>query len=466
MGGIAALPATLSLPALIRPSKARPTDGVVFVEAGTAQADTLSLQYNLSYSTSPRLRAICQTAEAAADMVRWARETDTRFAIRSGGHCYGGTSNHAQLVIDLRELNHIDLDPSAGRVKAQSGAKLAQLNRAAFPHNLAPAAGWCGDVGLGGHIQGGGLGYLARANGLLCDSMQAATLIDANGTVHRCSAEDNADLFWACRGGGGGLGLVTDFEIALQRVTETHSIRIFGGIPASQMPVLVHRWMGWSLNAPRETSSQMTVTPMSDGRMFATITGLSTEHKDQLLRALREVCAGDLPVEAGSLITGSFERVMEDTVLSIPHFYLHSAYHTAVFGEVLAADQIAPILEKALETRTEAGSVAFLIEAMGGAIADVAVDATAFPYREGAFVMTASLGTVSDAMLAANRQGLDAIGDMMWSNAVGKGYVNYRDRSLVDYERAYWGPNVERLRAVKRRIDPDGVFGGQHTIKG
>ncbi|MGD1887299.1 MAG: FAD-binding protein, partial [Cohaesibacteraceae bacterium] len=91
----------------------------------------------------------------------------------------------------------------------QPGAKLGAVYRAGFPHNLTVPAGWCADVGLGGHALGGGIGYLARAHGLLCDHLAALTLVDAEGHIHHVNAQSDSDLLWASRGGGGGLGAVT-----------------------------------------------------------------------------------------------------------------------------------------------------------------------------------------------------------------------------------------------------------------
>lgn len=204
VGGLASMSSTLSIPGFMRSAIALPSNGVRFVEAGTEEAEQLSYQYNLSYAVEPHLRAMCSTTQGVVETVRWAREKDVRFAIRSGGHCFGATSSHPDLVIDLRELYGVSLDPTSRRLTAQPGAWLASLYRAGFAHSLAPSAGWCGDVGLGGHILGGGLGYLARANGLLCDHLKSATMVTADGSLLTCSAVENPDVFWACRGGGGG----------------------------------------------------------------------------------------------------------------------------------------------------------------------------------------------------------------------------------------------------------------------
>lgn len=451
-------------PGIIRSTMARPTQGVTFVEANSGEAERLAFQYNLTYSQPPRLRAVCETSDAVAHTLRWARETNTSFAIRSGGHCYGGTSSHPDLVIDLRALNAVSVDATSRIATAQSGTKLNALYRAGFPHALAPAAGWCGDVGVGGHVLGGGLGYLARANGLLCDHLKSLTLIDAQGEARRCSSQENPDLYWASRGGGGGFGIATEFNIDLQPVEDMHALRLFGGIEPSDMPAFVERWMRWSGNAPRATSSQLAVATMTDGRLFARVTGLSSEPRETVFRALRGVSGGLLPVDEQTLISGSFERVMEDAVLSIPHFYLHSASHTAVWNNALSATDLSPILEAIVASRRETGSVSLLIEAMGGALADTPSDATAFPHRDGAFLATASYGTVSQELLEAARPDLDDVGQKLWQHAVAKGYANYRDRSLEDFENAYWGENVTRLRAIKRRFDPDGIFTGVQTI--
>jgi FAD/FMN-containing dehydrogenase len=453
-----------AMPFGARASAALPDNGVRFVESGSDAAERAARQYNMAHAQVPQMRALCLTSEGVAQTVRWARQTDRRFAVRSGGHCYAGTSAHSGLVIDLREMNAVSVDPATGIARVQAGAKLGELYRAAFPYALAPAAGWCGDVGVGGHALGGGLGYQVRQHGLLCDHVIALTMVTADGAAVRCSADDNADLYWALRGGGGGLGIVTEFEIALQPTGETHSVRVFGGMDAALMPTFVERWMMWSGQAPRETSTQLAIAVMADGRLLARLTGFSTQPRDAVMTDLRDVVQDDLPLAENALLSGSFEAVMENTVLSIPAFYLPSASHTAVLPRRLAADDWEPLLERAVRSRSDSGSVSFLIEAMGGALADVPRTATAFPHRDAAFLMTATCAAPSKEQLDRAAGDLAEVGRAMWHHASARGYVNYRDRSLEDYAQAYWAENLPRLRAVKRAIDPDGVFSSLHTI--
>lgn len=455
---------TLSIPGFMRSAIALPSNGVRFVEAGTEEAEQLSYQYNLSYAVEPHLRAMCSTTQGVVETVRWAREKDVRFAIRSGGHCFGATSSHPDLVIDLRELYGVSLDPTSRRLTAQPGAWLASLYRAGFAHSLAPSAGWCGDVGLGGHILGGGLGYLARANGLLCDHLKSATMVTADGSLLTCSAVENPDVFWACRGGGGGLGVLTSFEIELQPVGTTHSMRLQTVASPDNAAALTERWMQWSSQASRSTSSQLFLTIRDQHQVAVTITGLSSEPRDVLLKDLKTVADISFEVTDEMITSGTFEYVMVATVLTRGlHRYLTS--HSTVLDASLSISELTDILDTAFAVQGPYGDPVLSLEAMGGAIADLSETETAFPYRRGAFVMSCSSSSLEERHLDPDNSDFYRLGERLWQYGISRGYTNYRDRSIANFEDAYWSHNLDRLRSIKRRVDPSGVFSSHQTVQ-
>lgn len=455
----------LASPATIASAAARPEAGVRFVAAGDAQADPLSVLYNLSHAETPALRALCSTSQGVAQTIRWARENDKSFAIRSGGHCYAGTGSHPDLVIDLREMDDVRVDSDAQLIKAQSGAKLGAVHRAGFTHNLGIPAGWCADVGLGGHALGGGIGYLVRDRGLMCDQVTQVQLIDAEGRLRTCTADDDADLFWASRGGGGGMGVVTDFTFTAASAPPTQLIRVFGAMAADGAAGFWARWNNWSWNAPRDTSSQLNVNVMSDGRIFVRISGLSQIPAAELMTQLQDVGGDDLPIDERSVVTGNYADLMEEHILSIPAFYLHQASRSSF----LPPTPNLAVLESVLETLTESvspnGSVSLLIECLGGALDDVSTQDTAYPHRGAGFLVTASTAGVSEDTVIGQQPALQAVDDALQTEAVGRGYANYRDRLLGDnFANAYWGENLRRLQTIKQAVDPDGVFSGEHTV--
>lgn len=459
-----------AVPLLANPARgasamARPDSGVRFVARGDEEADALSILYNLSHAKTPALRALCSTPQGVAQTIRWAREHDKSFAVRSGGHCYAGTGNHPDLVIDLRTMADVHVNRDARLITAQSGAKLGAIHRAGFAHNLGVPAGWCGDVGLGGHALGGGIGYLVRDQGLMCDQVTQVQLIDAEGQLRICTADANADLYWASRGGGGGMGVVTDFTFKAASAPPTQLIRVFGAMAPDGAAGFWARWNNWSWNAPRDTSSQLNVNVMSDGRIFVRISGLSQIPAAELMAQLQDVGGDDLSIDERSVITGAYADLMEEHILSIPAFYLHQASRSSFLPP---APSLA-VLESVLETLTQSvslnGSVSLLIECLGGALDDVSTQDTAYPHRGAGFLVTASTAGVTEEAVMAQRPALQAVDGALQTEAVGRGYANYRDRLLGDdYGTAYWRENLGRLQAIKQAVDPDGVFSGEHTV--
>lgn len=455
----------LASPALIASARAMPTDGVRFVAMGEESADTLSVLYNLTYANTPSLRALCQTPQGVSNTIRWARESGRSFALRSGGHCYAGTSQHPDLVIDLREMNNVFVQGDTRRMQMQAGAKLGDLHRAGFPHDLAVPAGWCADVGAGGHTLGGGIGYLVRAHGLLCDHLESVELVDAEGELRHCSRENNPDLFWACQGGGGGLGVATQFTLNAVAMQPLHFVRVFGGVAPERAADVWARWSGWSSASSRETSTQLNVNVMSDGRMFFRITGLSTLDPEELTRQLRDIATDDLPVGERSLLSGTYAALMEEHILSVPAFYLHAASRSSFLPANIETSQLSDVLDALTGSVSEHGSVGLLIEGMGGAVDDLDRTATAYPHRGAGFLVTASVAGVSQAAVEGQTEALQAVDSALRTGAVGRGYANYRDRLLgEEYATAYWVENLPRLQAVKQAVDPDGVFSSEHTV--
>lgn len=156
---------------------------------------TTQATFNLRTALKPQLRALCKRAQAVGVMVDWCRGNDLSFAVRCGGHSYEGLSQSTSVVIDLRLMNAIAVDPKAGTATVGAGASLGSLYRAIAAHGLAFTGGSCPTVGISGHLLGGGYGYLARPYGLACDSLLSAALVNPDGKQVRADAHQNTDLY-------------------------------------------------------------------------------------------------------------------------------------------------------------------------------------------------------------------------------------------------------------------------------
>src|SRR5437763_6331874 len=175
--------------------------------------------WNGSISRFPALIARCVTVPDVIGAVRFARRTGLQVAVRGGGHSFPGLSTcDGGLVIDLTPMKAIRVDPEARTVRAQPGVLLGELDAETQAHGMAVPAGIVTHTGLAGLTLGGGIGWLQRKYGLTIDQLLSAEVVTAGGEVLRASDDENADLFWGLRGGGGNFGIVTEFEFRLNEV--------------------------------------------------------------------------------------------------------------------------------------------------------------------------------------------------------------------------------------------------------
>jgi FAD/FMN-containing dehydrogenase len=215
---------------------------------------------------APELRAICKTEHAVAVMVDWVRSNELTFATRCGGHSYEGLSQTTGVAIDVRGLKQITVDKASEFVTIGSGVSLFELYSALAAKGLALQAGSCPTVGISGHLTGGGHGLLARSHGLTCDALVEVTLVDAQARVLRANAQSEPNLYWACRGGGGGsFGIATEFKI---KVFPLSSVLVFGvsrNLSRAHAALLFSTWQDWAPNAPSNITSIMKVGPAGNG---------------------------------------------------------------------------------------------------------------------------------------------------------------------------------------------------------
>src|SRR3954465_828997 len=203
-------------------------DMTSYIYPSDPQYDELRQIWNAMHDKRPALIARCESPGGVAAAIRHARENDLPIAVRSGGHSLPGHSTcDGGLVIDLRPMNAITIDATARTASVQAGAMLGDVDRATQEHGLVVPAGVISHTGVAGLTLGGGVGRLMRRFGLTIDSLLAAELVTVDGELVTASAEQNPDLFWALRGGGGNFGVVTRFEFALHELREVVILATF-----------------------------------------------------------------------------------------------------------------------------------------------------------------------------------------------------------------------------------------------
>lgn len=379
--------------------------------------------------------------------VRAARELDLRLGVRGGGHSSAGFAvPDGGLQIDLSRMARVEVDPVARLATVEGGALLGALDVAAQRHGLATTAGIVSHTGIGGLALGGGVGWLARQLGMTCDNVVGFDVVTADGELVHAGAEENADLFWALRGGGGNFGVVTRFHLALHDVGTRAVVGEVDLDPADGVSAL-RLWAEMSVAAPRAatfyadivggvlTLGVAWVGPPDEGR--SAVAALSA-FEPALAR--REVEMSYLDLQRRS-----------DSGAAAHGYRRYSKTHMLQELSVGA-------IEAFLAHAGGPDSVAASLTAYGGAIGDTSVEATAFPHRGAQFEYDASAKWTDpeddEAVMAVARRlasGLDPYASGAYVNAMA-------DEGDAGVRRSYGASTYERLRRVKGRWDPDNVF--------
>ncbi|WP_036288337.1 FAD-binding oxidoreductase [Methylosinus sp. PW1] len=407
---------------------------------------------------APALRAICKTEHAVAVMVDWVRSNGLNFATRSGGHSYEGLSQTTGIAIDVRGLKRLAVDKASEFVTVGSGVSLFELYSGLAAQGLALQAGSCPTVGVSGHLTGGGHGLLARSHGLTCDALLDATLVDGQGRVLQANAFSQPNLYWACRGGGGGsFGVVTEFKI---QVFALKSVLVFGvswKLSRADAARLFAAWQDWAPNAPSGITSIMKVGPAGNGLIGMRCIGQSVGDERELRNELRRLTSVLSPSTRLSVRMLAFldavkhfagPLVYESLLMKAKSDYVLKPLSEDGIGAMMAA--LAPIVP---------GGIVLLCDSYGGKIADIAPDATAFPRRAGTqycIQYFTSWGRSADTPVHLAQ--IARVYATMRPFMFGASYVNYSDLDLGDYASAYWGDNLARLVAVKQQYDPNDLF--------
>jgi FAD/FMN-containing dehydrogenase len=408
-----------------------------------------------------RPAAVVRPADAAevATVVRFAREHRLELAVRSGGHSVARHSvTEGGIVLDLRDLRALEVDPQQRTAWAQTGLTAGEYTTKAHAYGLATGFGDTGSVGIGGITLGGGIGYLVRKHGLTIDDLLAAEVVTADGQVLQVDAEHHPELFWAIRGGGGNFGVATRFQFRLHPLDQ-----VVGGLlllPAT--PDTIAAFLAEAAAAPEELSTIANVMPALP------LPFVPAEHHGRLVIMATLVHAG--PVEAGQRAVAPFRALatpVADLVHPMPYPDIYPPededFHPTAASRTMLVDAVdhhatAAIVEH-LGASTAPLRVAQL-RVLGGAMARVPAEATAFAHRQSRFMvnLAAVYGRPEEAaaheawvggFAAALRQG----------DGGGRAYVNFLgDEGRARVREAYPGSTWARLAAVKARYDPTNLF--------
>jgi hypothetical protein len=393
-----------------------------------------------------------------------ARETGLELAVRSGGHSIPGHSvTEGGVVLDLSDLKAIELDLPTKTVWADAGLTAIELTNATQEHGLAVGFGDTGSVGIGGITLGGGVGFLARKFGLTIDSLLAADIVTADGDMLRVDAESHPDLFWAIRGGGGNFGVVVRFRYQLHDVGT-----VVGGLiiqPAT--PLTIAGFIEAAEDAPEELSGIANVMPAPP------LPFLPPEQRGKLVIFGLLVCVGD--VEAGQRAFQPFRDLatpLADMLRPMPYPQIYppedASYHPLAISRNLFVDHIDEPVARTIVDHLAASDAPVRVaqlRVLGGAVARVPSDATAYAHRQRRIMVNiASFHDGTPEGLARRSAWVDGFATALDQGEPGA-YVNFvGDEGEAGVRSAYPGPTWDRLVEVKRRYDPTNLFHRNQNI--
>ena len=435
-------------------------------QAGYTTASTIA---NSAYAgIHPQAVAVVAGERDVAACVQYAARTRIPFTARAGGHSYAGYSTTTGLVCNVDRLHQIAIAADGRSVTVGAGVKAIDLITALAARGLAVPTGSCPTVGITGLSAGGGLGFGARAFGPTCDNITALRIATADGRVVAADANANPDLFWACRGGGGGnFGVVTAITFATHPVS--NSAYGFIDFPWSQAVAAVQ---AWQTLAPHASPDLYLICALQTGsgtpqvRVFGQLLGGSGSQFRAAVTSITAVSGASIQTGSGSYLDlqliwagCSGESAAACRTLPVSSFVAKSDY----VATPLPAKAIAG-MAKAIDTRQgQSGSGAVIMDPYGAAINKVAPDANAFVHRDQLFSCQ-ELAYWSGGGQSAAANWLDGLRAGMRPYVSGQAYQNYIDPTLSDWQQAYYAGNLPRLREIKKRYDPEQVFRFRQSI--
>jgi len=443
-------------------SELRETLRGIAVVPGDADFDTARAVWNGYHDKRPAIVVRCAGTADVITAVRFARSQGLTIAVRGGGHSIAGFSTVDDgIVIDLSPMQGVHVDVAARTARAQGGVTWSGFDHETQAFGLATTGGLVSSTGLAGFTLGGGIGHLARTHGLACDNLLSADVVTADGNLVRASADENPDLFWALRGGGGNFGIVTSFEYRLHQ----HGPMLYGGpifYAGDRAEELLALYQDWSADQPPEVNSLIalgTAPPLPflpedvHGQPIAILAGCyggPIEDGDRYYKPLK-----DFGPPIADLL-GPIPYVALQSLLDPLYGPGASNYFRSGFLSRLGADVTAVV--RSFVDRRPAGLMSeFHVHHMGGAIDDVPVDGTAYAGRGAPYVWNIVCRWENPADGDANIAWARELGAALEPFSTGQSYVNFIGDA--DQVRAAYPPaTYARLAQVKDRYDPENVF--------
>jgi FAD/FMN-containing dehydrogenase len=425
--------------------------------------------FNGMIDRSPALIARCAGADDVAAVVDLAAAESLPLSVYGGGHGVTGSAVcDAGLCVDLRGMKGIEVDAGARTVRAEAGLTWGELDAATQEHGLAVTGGRVSTTGISGLALGSGSGWLERKLGFVCDNLIRAEVVTADGRQVIASEQDNADLFWGLRGGGGNFGVVTAFHFRLHPIGPI----VLGGMlmyPAAMARDVVRFWRDFMLTAPDEVGSALAfITAPPEEFVPEPVRGQPVigivlcyagpvEEGEKVLQPLREFGP------PGIDLVQAMPYVAVQQLLDAPNPKGMQNYWSADFFAELPDEAVDVLVEQA--TKPVSPMTQLILMAGGGAIARVPEDATAFGQRTAPWNMHYLSMWPDPADAERNIAYTRGIATSMKPWTTGRAYLNFLgDEGAGRVEAAFGPEKFARLQALKRKWDPENLFRHNQNI--
>ena len=431
---------------------------------GSPDYDKLRQVFYGGIDKKPAVIVRVANAEDIKQAILLAKQEQLELAIRSGGHSVAGyCTTDGGLVIDLGDMKQLDIDPSTNTAWAETGLTAGELTNQLDSHNLVLGFGDTGSVGIGGITLGGGVGFLARKFGLAIDNLLAAEIVTADGEILQVDTQNHPDLFWALKGGGGNFGVVTKFKYQLHQLGECYGGMLM--LPAT--PEVITGFIELATKAPEELSAIVNIMPAFP------LPFIPQEYHGKLSMMILMVYAGD-PAEGEKVIAPIKALAKPYADMTKPMRYKDiffpedSNYHPTAVSWNFHLDHVdLDVAKTAVEwlQKSDAKMRALQLRVLGGAVARVPEEATAYAHRKQAimgniavFYETEADKGERQAWMAGFAAALDQGDPAAYVGFLGP---TEQDRLLSVYPQA----TLDKLKAVKKQYDPDNLFRLNYNIK-
>jgi FAD/FMN-containing dehydrogenase len=438
------------------------------IRPGDPAYDGARKVYNAMIDKRPALIVKCVDAADVMACVDFARESNMLVAIRGGGHNGGGLGIcHGGLVIDLSRMNGVRVDPAAKTVRVEGGCVWGDVDHATHAFGMATPSGIIGTTGVGGLTLGGGIGHLSRKCGLSIDNLLSVDMVLADGSFVVASADQNPDLFWAVRGGGGNFGVVTSFQFRLHPVKMVYAGPTFW--PLDQAADVLKMYRQFIVDAPEDVNGFFAFLMVPPAPMFP-----EHLHMKKMCGVIWACTGSPEKADVATKPMRQFGKPALDALGPMPHPVLQSLFdglYVPGLQWYWRADFVRELSDAAIALHVQHGSrlptmhSTMHLYPINGAVHRVGKNDTAFNYRDVTWAEVI-VGVDPDPM---NNDQIIAWTKDYWNalhpHSAGGAYVNFMMDEGQDRIKATYGDNYDRLASIKKKYDPANLFRVNQNIR-